>query len=360
MARVPGCHPRTGAAAFSPKSAQNVTQNATVGPSPDPPAYHTRMVTLPATSHTGPARSPERLTPGPSSSQRSAPPTTVTVAGVCHGTLGELFQGPFLDGAGIEIAIVSLPLQKYSWAYFTAGAPPQEGAFDDRPRCRLAVALFCARYAVAPPAGRWEFHTEIRCGVGMASSTADVVATLRCLFGVFGIAPSVTAIRGILSEIERADSVFLDEAALYLSRRQRVVRPLGAGVAFSTCYAVEPGAVDTESLSEELIPHYGANLRAYDAVREELVAGFRAGDRRRIAAASTRSAVLSQVVVPKTRFTEVLEHRKHFTADGVVVAHTGTVLGYLFADAPSHSLMNGLSAFFRDLGLQCSFARCGF
>lgn len=39
-------------------------------------------------------------------------------SGVCHGTLGET---PILENNQIEIAIISLPVEKFSWAYFVPG-----------------------------------------------------------------------------------------------------------------------------------------------------------------------------------------------------------------------------------------------
>jgi uncharacterized protein involved in propanediol utilization len=190
----------------------------------------------------------------------------------------------------------------------------------------------------------------------MASSTADIVATLRCLFQVFDVPYDLAAVIDVLAQIERADSVFLDEFALYLSDRHEVVQPLGTSVGFHTCFVVEPGAVDTAAVTPLLQEHYHRHRAAYRTCLDDLLMAFRTGDTTGVARAATISAALSQEVLPKITYDAVSANRGYFGADGVFVAHTGRVVGYLFATRLSRRRMDELSAFFQDLGHQCSFA----
>ncbi|MCP3802176.1 hypothetical protein NLX83_23185 [Allokutzneria sp. A3M-2-11 16] len=293
-----------------------------------------------------------------------APPVVPTASplvssGVCHGTLGELFQGPMTRHGERAIALVSFPVDRHAWAYFT----PDGGSARPRPafpKSARAVELFLWHYGIELPAGTWSTHSELTVGVGMASSTADIVATLRCLFRFTGIRYDQAVVIKILAAIERADSVFLDEFALYLSARHEVVRTLGARVGFHTCFVSAGAAVDTAGVTPLLLEHYAAHDKSYVDCLGELLAGFSAGDHARIARASTHSATLSQKVLPKDGFAEVLAQRRRFGADGIFVAHTGSLLGYLFRRRPSRVLMDELSSFFRMLGMQCSFASGGF
>ncbi|GAA4004290.1 hypothetical protein GCM10022247_26650 [Allokutzneria multivorans] len=289
------------------------------------------------------------------------PPTALPLfsSGVCHGTLGELFQGPVTRNGERAIGLVSFPVDRHSWAYFV----PDGGTAEPRPalpKAARAVELFLRHYGVRLPAGTWSTHSELEIGVGMASSTADVVAALRCLYGFTGIRYDQAVVIEILSAIERADSVFLDEFALYLSDRHELLRPLGAEIGFHTCFVSDGTAVDTDGVTPLLLEHYAVREKSYVDCLGELLAGFAAGDHRRIARAATHSAVLSQQVLPKAGFDEVLAERRRFGADGVFVAHTGSLLGYLFPRRPSRVLMDELSSFFRSLGMQCSFASGGF
>lgn len=278
-----------------------------------------------------------------------------TYSGVCHGTLGELFQGPVTHRGHTGIGVVSFPVDRYAFAYFTEG----EGPADPRPalpKAARSVRLFLRRYGLALPPGRWHRHTELDVGVGMASSTADIVATLRCLFQAFAMPYDLRAVLDILSGIERADSVFLDQFALYLSDRHEVVRPLGASIGFHTCFVVEPGAVDTAAVTPLLLRHYHRHRASYRDCLAELLTAFTTGDGPGVARAAGRSAALSQQVLPKRCYDAVAAHRREFGADGIFVAHTGRLIGYLFSRRLTRGRMDELSAFFREMGHQCSFA----
>lgn len=326
------------------------------------------------------------LTAGP-------PPPGRGFAGVCHGTLGELYQGPLRSGPDPDIAVVSFPVDRYSWVYFTPdaapsvpppGSPPPprpealpgpapeagpavpapEAVTGPRPgplgeKTRHAVRLLLERTGRTLPPGRLSAYSELTVGAGMASSTADIVAALRCLFRVLSLPEDPAAVRDVLAAIERADSVFLDEFALHLSARHTVVRRLGTGVVFHTAYVTEPGTVDTASTTPVLLRHYRRRGDEYERCLTDLLKGFSTRDAPAVARAATASAVLSQEVLPKHTFAAVLAHRDEFGADGVFVAHTGSLVGYLFARRPAASLRGELSAFFRSLGHQCSFAQGG-
>lgn len=280
-------------------------------------------------------------------------------SGVCNGTLGELFQGPVGHRGMGGIGLVSFPIDRYAWAHFTEG----DGEPEPLPALSKAAQgarLFLDRYGLQLPPGRWSRHTELDIGVGMASSTADIVATLRCLFQVFDMPFDPAMVIDILSRIERADSVFLDEFALYLSDRHEVVEYLGTALGFHTCFVVEPGTVDTTAVTPMLLEHYRRYGEAYRACLDDLLEGFRAKDVTSVARAATTSAALSQKVLPKATYDPVTAHRAYFGADGVFVAHTGRVIGYLFADRLTRKRMDELSAFFRGLGHQCSFVWGGY
>jgi uncharacterized protein involved in propanediol utilization len=87
---------------------------------------------------------------------------------------------------------------------------------------------------------------------------------------------------------------------------------------------------------------------------------FATRDIRGIAKYASMSAELSQGIVPKASFDDIVGNQRYFRADGVFVAHTGSVVGYLFGCKPSRGAMDELSAFFRGLGRQCYFAKGGW
>ncbi|MFH8796022.1 hypothetical protein [Streptomyces sp. NPDC017941] len=282
-----------------------------------------------------------------------------TVSGVCHGTLGELYQGPLRAGSEPDIAVVSFPVDRHSWVHFTPGTDtPNRLPLGEK--SATAARLFLEHFGLTLPPGHWDAHSDLRVGVGMASSTADIVATLRCLFRLFALPYDTDVVLGILTAIERADSVFLDEFALYLSGRHRVLRRLGTDIGFHTAYITEPGTVDTAAVTDLLLEHYRRHGEEYERCLTDLLKGFASGDPAAVARASTVSAALSQHVLPKAAFDSMLAHRERFGADGVFVAHTGCMIGYLFPTRLDAEGKSDLSAYFHSLGHQCSFAQGGY
>lgn len=282
-------------------------------------------------------------------------------SGVCHGTLGELIQGPCQRDGETHISLISLPVKKYSCMHFTHG-PCGNPARDlgAKVKCQKAIALYLALHGKQLPKGTWTHDSELLEAKGMASSTADIVATIRCLDAVFDIQSSAESIAAMLREIERSDSVFLDSYALYLSGRQEVVQRFSSTPTFHACYLDEGNRVDTEKVGSCLLLRYQEHLPAYASNLERAVAAFNANDLPQIAACATRSAILGQAAIPKRNLAHLLKHQARLGADGIFVAHTGSLLGYLYIHKPGPTHMGALSSFFRSLGYQCRFVQTGF
>lgn len=293
------------------------------------------------------------------SAAQSASARTV-YSGVCHGTLGELWQGPCEQDGELHIGLISLPVRKYSWMHYLPGEDGEDGAdLAGKDKCRRAIDLYLQHHGKSLPPGRWSHDSELPLGKGMASSTADLVATIRCLDRVFGLDTPVPIVADLLRGIERSDSVFLDRYALYLSGRQQIVRSFDTSPRLHACYIDEGGTVETEKLADPLLRHYQRHLPSYRRGLQQAIEAFDGGDAAAICECATHSAQLAQWVTPKAHFEALAQRRRELGADGIVVAHTGSLLGYLFVSRPDAARMSELSSFFRGLGRQCRFAETG-
>ncbi|UXI68987.1 hypothetical protein [Tahibacter amnicola] len=288
----------------------------------------------------------------------SAPALAPIISGVCHGTLGELIQGPWDGRDGEGIAIVSLPIRRYSRMWFHSGETGSHAQdLPAKSRCRAVIERYLALHRLALPPGRWRHASTLRVGAGMASSTADIVATIRCLDALFSRRSSPVAIAGLLGDLERSDPVFLDGLALYLSDQQRTVHQFGARPGFHACFIDEGGCVDTQDLSMPLRRHYAAHRPAYARLFGRMLPALHAGAAEVVADCATGSAHLSQSVLPKRHWDALQARRRELRAAGIVVAHTGSLIGYLFTRAPDPQHRAELSAFFRGLGEQAQFTQ---
>ncbi len=281
-------------------------------------------------------------------------------AGVSHGTLGELFQGPFIKNDELNISIISLPLKKFSWTYYMIGAEGNiKVEFSEKNKTRKAIELYLSHYGKSLPPGKWTFNTELKTGTGMSSSTADIVSAIRCLDAIFSQSSSEALLASILREIERSDSVFLNHYAIYLSHRQEVVHHFTSNPQLYACYIDEGNSVETEQSTQKLISHYERRLPAYLKNIDKTFNAFTCADLKQICHCSTESALLSQDVFPKQNFDVLISQQKKYKADGIVIAYTGSLLGYLFVREPTPSEMGELSSFFFSLRYQCHFVRTG-
>jgi uncharacterized protein involved in propanediol utilization len=283
-----------------------------------------------------------------------------TYTGMCRGTLGELVQGPYLDSGKLNIAIVSLPIERYAWVHFTRNADDTDDSeLCTKSKSSKALRNYLKIYDLPEPLGHWRFRSELECGKGMASSTADIIATIRCLDAIFDKSTSVTQICEILKDIERSDSVFLDSLALYLSGEQKIVHEFLNSITLYACYIDEGEMVDTEKSAEKLLGHYDRNISAYCKNMAQAIEAMSNADYRRICDCATASAELSQFVFPKKNFEKLKENKERFGSDGMVVAHTGSMLGFLFIKKPSIMQMADLSNFFFEIGCACKFIKAG-
>ena len=281
--------------------------------------------------------------------------------GVCHGTVGEIIQGPFHMHRNISISVISLHARKYSRVHFmNSGCDNIEHVAKKKPRCMKAIDLYGALHKTDRPKGEWSFYSELATGKGMSSSTADIVSTIRCLDKINGRVTDEQSVSKILKGIERSDSVFMNSYALYLSDRQQTVRTFRSRPQLHCYYIDEGGRIETESTYELLLMHYRKKLHQYNLNLDSTIKAFDKRDYKKLTECATQSAILSQDVLPKRNLDSFLNYKEHFKADGVFVAHTGTLIGYLYARNPLETMVADVAAFARSLGHQIQYTQAGF
>lgn len=250
-----------------------------------------------------------------------------------YGTLGELWQGPYqsLDGA-LHIAIVTLPCKRY-----TSEVTIEYGksASNLPPKSAKAVEQFIAYFNIRSEASNysWSVRSNIPRSIGMASSTADIVATIYALASLHDIRVSGEQIQDIMRGIERSDPVFCQKPGLYLSKHQRFAHSWDWSPGFIVVYSILPGTTHTESVSEsKLLRFYQDNLGAYQASLNLIDKGFQTENYKLIGTASTECATIFQGFHPVQLVDELIVIAPKVNALGVVRAYTGHVTGLLFSD----------------------------
>ncbi|CAM5567604.1 kinase [Kitasatospora aureofaciens] len=242
------------------------------------------------------------------------------------GTFGELLQGALPGGPEF---LVTLPVDRWARARFRLdpGGPLRVFPSHKTKTRRVAEAMLasCGR----PGGGVLLLDGDLPVGKGMASSSADLVATVRAVGAAVGLDTSPAAVERWLRPIEPTDGVMHPGVVAFEHREVRLRERLG-GLPAATVVAVdEGGLLDTVAFNRVPKVFSPAHCAEYADLLAELAAAVRAGDLARVGAVTTRSAVLNQRLAPKRNLDAMLAIAERIGAEGVVCAHSGTLLGLL-------------------------------
>jgi uncharacterized protein involved in propanediol utilization len=253
-----------------------------------------------------------------------------TGTGTCGAHHGELLQGWFADAEGVaRPGLVTLPLPGVSVrAAFTPGSGAISVSPPDRVKAGRAARL--AADAVGVRGGHLVLAGTVPAGLGMGSSTADVVATVRAVADACDVVPSPRTVARIAVAAEAASDplMFDDRPRLFAHRDGDVLEDLGAELPplrVLGCLLERGRPVDTP-LSRPPAPRPGA-LRFYAALRADLRRAVVTGDPELLGRVATASALRAR---PGAEVELLRTVAAATGAVGVQIAHSGNVAGLLF------------------------------
>ena len=172
-------------------------------------------------------------------------------------------------------------------------------------------------------------------GKGMASSSADVAATIAATGMALGRELAPEQVAEIALAVEPTDGIMFPGIALFDHREGCIVESLGppppmeiVALDFGgTVNTLEFNRVDRRSLWQSLRKETDEALRLVRA-------GVKAGDPAMVGRGASISAQASLQVLPKPRLPEVMAFGHEVGAVGISVAHSGTIMGILLDARP--------------------------
>lgn len=246
-----------------------------------------------------------------------------------NGTFGELLQGALPGGVDF---LVTLPITRCSRAWFRFDPDGPLRVFPSHKLKSLRLARAMLEVHGTGTGGTLVIDCDLPIGKGLASSSADLVATARAVGGVLGLDASPEAVEGWLRPIEPTDGVMHPGIVVFEHRAVRLRTALGMLPATVVVAVDEGGLLDTVRFNQRPKHYSDDEMSEYEVLVRTLSGAVHDGDLAAVGAVATRSAVLNQRPVPKRNLDAMRRLADEIGALGVVCAHSGTMLGLLLAE----------------------------
>ena len=195
-----------------------------------------------------------------------------------------------------------------------------------------AARLALDALGVTATGGVLRLHSQIPTGLGMGSSTSDVLATLRSVYAACSTRADAALLAQLAVRAEVAsDPLMFDSVVLFAQREGRILEHWGHWIPEFLLLSIDtdPRSGGRNTLRVPL-PHGEAMRADYTALVQQARAAFQAHDAGAIAAVATRSAELHQITAPMRGFNSLCALAAARDALGLQISHSGTIAGMLF------------------------------
>jgi L-threonine kinase len=245
--------------------------------------------------------------------------------GTANGTFGELLQGMLPDGRRF---LVTLPLDAWAHATFR---PTAAATVSVHPPGKTKAKQLATRMlrAYGHDGGILELTGRIPEGKGLASSSADLVATARAVADALAVPLDEETTERFLRGIEPSDGVMYAGVVSYYHRQVRLRERLGFLPALTVVAHDSGGTVDTVRFNRTAPAPDRRTRREYAVLLDALSTAVRVRDLDTAGQIATRSAELHLGPVPGLRFERMRKICREVGGLGLAVAHSGTYLGIL-------------------------------
>ena len=247
--------------------------------------------------------------------------------GVCPASCGEFVQG-VLDN---EEYLSSYAINLFSVATLEEG---KEVIHTGPTKSRKAMELVFEKFNIPVEESKkisLNINSQIPVGKGMASSTADIGATIKATLSMLGKSLTGEEISKLAVKIEATDSLLLNRHSIFNPLTADIKKYMG-GIDNAKVVILEPDDIlDTKSI--RMTPNY----RMYKMQNKEIIKesfslldeGLARNNLSLVGKACTYSSLANENIHKKPFLKEIIEISDKFGCYGVNIAHSGTVIGIL-------------------------------
>ncbi|HBG2457931.1 cobalamin biosynthesis protein [Clostridioides difficile] len=247
--------------------------------------------------------------------------------GICPASCGEFVQGIIDD----EEYLCSYAIDMYSKVYI------EEKLVDinlGRYKSRLAIEKVFEKFNLPKKYTKnisLNINSKIPIGKGMASSTADIGATIKATLSLIDKDLSSEEISKLAAEIEPTDSIFIDKNSIFNPLNGTVIKYLG-NLTNAKVVILEPNKV-LDTMKIRLRQDYNKlKVENKEVIKKSfalLEEGLKKNNLSLVGEACTLSSLANENIEKKEYLNEIIKISKKYGAYGVNIAHSGTVVGIL-------------------------------
>ncbi|MGL4913093.1 MAG: cobalamin biosynthesis protein [Romboutsia sp.] len=247
--------------------------------------------------------------------------------GICPASCGEFVQG-ILEN---EECLCSYAVDIYSKIILEERLDNiQTGPH----KSRMAIKSVFKRFGIPIRESKsisLQINSDIPLGKGMASSTADIGATIKATLKLINKNLSNEEISKLAVKIEPTDSIYLDKNSIFNPTTGEVIKTLG-NIENGRVIVLEPKkTISTKRIRS--IPYYmekkRSNTEMIKMSFDLLEKGIKENNLKLIGRASTISSLANENIHKKHGLDKIIEISDSYGAYGVNVAHSGTVVGII-------------------------------
>ncbi|MER9216704.1 hypothetical protein NKI54_32760 [Mesorhizobium sp. M0663] len=272
---------------------------------------------------------------------------------LCCGTFGELLQGQLPIGSvpRDHHFLITMPIALFARAYFMPIACARSVTVYPAHKVKAKRLAENLVIALGVSGGILFLQSEIPEGKGLASSSADLVATARSIARCFRRRVQTSLIEKLMAEIEPSDGVMYPGVVAYQQRTCSLLSFLGQMPPLAIVGIDEGGTVETVDYDKRRGEISASHRAEYQHLLDRARIAIPRGDTATIGRIATASALLHQERAPKEHLNSMLKASEATGALGVIVAHSGTMIGILLdrtaADFPRklRSVLSHVSPF---------------
>lgn len=252
--------------------------------------------------------------------------------GQANGTFGELVQGILPCGKSF---MLTLPIKLFSRATFVPNDTSNTlTVFPENKQKSCKMLKNTLAYLGFDLGGHLTIESEILEGKGLASSSADLVATIDAVANTMNTVIDKTTISDLMKKIEPSDAVMYKKPVMYDYFQHKLICSEIPAIKLKVLAIDEGGTVDTVRYNnQQRLNNYQNCINEYVPLFEETLEAAKAGDLEKLGRLSTRSAKINQAHNPKKHFEAIVSIANKYSALGVSVAHSGTFIGILLNPA---------------------------